>query len=96
MKFISHGMTKFGEISENESNSQKQNVKSQKQHLKEITRNETREKNENVLNMKRMRNERNLTMTEIALGIRFVTPSKIYKNSQKCAKTTEGKIRANL
>ena len=67
-------MTRF---SENESNSQKQNVKSQKQHLKEITRNEKREKkNENVPNMKRMRNERNLTMTEIALGIRFVTPSR--------------------
>ena len=44
-------------FSENESNSQKQNVKSQKQHLKEITRNEKREKNENVPNMKIMRNE---------------------------------------
>ena len=39
---------------------------------------------------------KNLNVTEIALGIRFVTPSKIYKNSQKCAKTTEGKTRANL
>ena len=90
-------------FSENESNSQKQNVKSQKQHLKEITQNAKREKNENVPNMKRMRNEnetrkekKNLDVTEIALGIRFVTPSKIYKNPQKCAKTTEGKTRANL
>ena len=48
--------------------------------------------------MKRMRKEnetrkqnKNLNVTEIALGIRFVTPSKINKNSQKCAKTTEGK-----
>ena len=57
MKFISHGMTKLVRFSENESNSQKQNVKSQKQHLKEITQNAKREKNENVPNMKRMRNE---------------------------------------
>ena len=78
-------------------------MKSQKQHLKEITRNEKREKNETVPNMKIMRKEnetrkqnKNLNVTEITLGIRFVTPSKICKNSQKCAKTTEGKTRANL
>ena len=77
--------------SENESNSQKQNVKSQKQHLKEITQNAKREKNENVPNMKRMRNERNLTMTEIALGIRFVTPSKICQKIAEMRQNYRGK-----
>ena len=73
-------------------------MKSQTQHSKEVTRNAKRGKKENVPNMKRMRKEnetrkekKNLDVTEIALGIRFVTPSKIYKNSQKCAKTTVGK-----
>ena len=33
-----------------------------------------------------------MNVTEIALGIRFVTPSRICKNLQKCAKTTEDKF----
>ena len=41
--------------------------------------------------MKRMRNERNLTMTEIALGIRFVTPSKICQKIAEMRQNYRGK-----